>query len=74
MAKEVLNTVGLNQTQAIFKFAAKAVSMQKGDVLEVVADHREFEMVIKTWCDRLNKRSIFAKTEEENVVKCQILF
>ncbi len=74
MAKEILNTVGLNWTQAIFKCAAKAVSMQKGDILEVVGNHEDFEKVIGTWCDRLNKRSLFMKDEEENVIKCEILF
>ncbi len=73
MAKEVLNTVGLSQTQAIFKFAAKAVSMQKGDILEVVANHKDFEEMIKTWCDRLKKPSLITKGEN-NMVKCQIVF
>ena len=74
MAKEILNTVDLSWAQAVFKLADKVVSMQKGDILEVVGNHQDFEKVIGIWCDRLNKQSLCIKDEGKNVMTCQILF
>lgn len=74
MAKEILNTNGIAWTLAMFKLASKAVSMQSGDILEVVGTNQAFERDIRTWCDRLNKKLLFIKSENEDGKRCQILF
>jgi TusA-related sulfurtransferase len=74
MAKEILNTTGIAWTLAMFKIASKAVSMQSGDILEVVGTHQTFEKDIRTWCERLHKRFLFMRGESEGDKRCQILF
>jgi TusA-related sulfurtransferase len=74
MAKEILDTTGIEWSQAIFTIASKVVSMQPGDILEITGTHPSFEEVILTWCERVKKKLISINPNGKGGMKCQIQF
>lgn len=74
MATYNLDTLGLKCPQPILKVAIKAKELQKGDVLEIVADCESFPKDIEAWCSKQNKMLLFCSDEGEGKYKAQIEF
>ncbi len=74
MAMHNLDCLGLVCPQPVLKVAAKAGSMQAGDLLEVLADCNTFAHDIKTWCERSNKTLLFCRDEGNHKYRAQIQF
>jgi TusA-related sulfurtransferase len=72
MAIETLDTTNLHRASAILKIAAKVVTMQKGDILEVIGSSFTFTDDVQKWCERSNKECTFYLDTEHNAVKCHI--
>ena len=72
MVTKQLDTTNLQLSSAILKIAAKMVTMQKGDMLEVVGLSLTFTNYVQEWCERLNKEFTFHLDSENNTVKCHI--
>jgi len=58
MAREILDTTGIEWSQVISTIASKVACMQPGDILEMTGAHPSFEQVILTWCERVKKKMI----------------
>ena len=74
MAKEILDTSDFEWAQVSFRIAAKVVSMQRGDVLEITGTHPSLDTAIRTWCDRLKKKLISINPNGKGGMKYQIQF
>ena len=73
MAKEVLDCLGLKCPQPILKIAAKAATMQPGDLLEVLGNCPTFEADTRAWCTRTGKTLLAVLTEGDGM-RAQIQF
>lgn len=73
MAIQKLDARGLKCPQPTLKLTVMAVKMEKGDVMEVIADCITFEQDVRSWCSRSKKPLLWIK-EEENFKRCQIQF
>ncbi len=67
----VLDTTRLNLTEAILKITTKAMTMQKGDIVEIVGRYPSFERDVRLMCSKFNRRLIFSGTEE-GTTRCMI--
>ena len=71
MATEVLDLRGLKCPQPTLKMTLKVIKMNKGEVLEVIADCETFEDDLKSWSQRSKKTVLWVK-EEESHKRCQV--
>ena len=71
MASEVLDLKGLKCPQPTLKMTLKVIKMNKGDVLEVMADCESFEEDLKSWSLRSKKTVLWVKDEGDHK-RCQI--
>ncbi len=71
MASEVLDLRGLKCPQPTLKMTLKVIKMNKGDVLEVLADCETFETDLKSWSQRSKKTVLWVKDEEDHK-RCQV--
>ena len=74
MATHTIDALGLKCPQPILKIAAKAPDLQKGDLLEVMADCSTFEKDVRTYCDRMKKTLLWVRDEGGGKMKAQIQF
>ncbi len=73
MALQTIDARGLKCPQPTLKITATAIKMNRGDVLEVIADCATFEADVRDWCTRSRKILLWIK-DEGGVKKCQIQF
>ena len=74
MGNETLDTTDTEWSQVTFRIASKAVSMRRGDVLEIIGNDPSFEGIIRTWCERLQKNIISVSAGEKGSLRCRIQF
>ena len=74
MATIILDTLGLKCPQPILKVAIKAKELQKGDMLEVLADCQSFPKDVKAWCDKTGRTLLVCADEGAGKFKAQIQF
>jgi tRNA 2-thiouridine synthesizing protein A len=72
MATEFMELCGLKCPQPILKIGVRAPTLQKGDLIEAVADCHTFEADVRKWCMRLKKNLLWARHEENGKVRVQI--
>jgi tRNA 2-thiouridine synthesizing protein A len=70
---KILDTTGLQCSQAVLKIAAKSADMKLGDLIEVVADCPTFEKDVRYWCKRVHRTLLWIRIEEDKK-RCQIQF
>ncbi len=71
MASEVLDLRGLKCPQPTLKMTLKVIKMNKGDVLEVIADCETFEADLKSWSQR-SKKTVLWIRDEGDYKRCQV--
>ncbi len=71
MASEVLDLRGLKCPQPTLKMTLKVIKMNKGDVLEVMADCETFEADLESWSQRSKKTVLWVKDEGDHK-RCQV--
>jgi tRNA 2-thiouridine synthesizing protein A len=72
MATKVIDARGLQCPQPQLKLMTESFSMQKGDIIEVVADCPTFENDVRQWCQRKSKALLWIKDEEGGAKRCQV--
>ena len=78
MALETLDVAEANFARAIFKIAGKSLSMQQGDILEIVGSCKSdmsrltFKKGIRSWCEKSNKELLFIEDHDNDVMRCQV--
>jgi tRNA 2-thiouridine synthesizing protein A len=71
MAVKVIDARGLKCPQPQLKMLTESHSMQKGDILEVVADCSTFETDVRAWCQRTKKALLWMRAEG-SAKRCQV--
>ena len=71
MAVKVIDARGLKCPQPQLKMLTESHSMQKGDILEVVADCSTFETDVRAWCQRTKKALLWMRAEGAGK-RCQV--
>ncbi|MBU0674292.1 MAG: sulfurtransferase TusA family protein [Proteobacteria bacterium] len=71
MATDTLDARGLKCPQPTLKMTIVCSKMQKGDLLEVMADCPTFEQDIQSWALRMKKTILWVK-KENGYVHCQV--
>jgi tRNA 2-thiouridine synthesizing protein A len=71
MAVKVIDARGLKCPQPQLKMLTESHSMQKGDILEVVADCATFEADVRGWCQRTKKALLWMRNEG-SAKRCQV--
>jgi tRNA 2-thiouridine synthesizing protein A len=71
MAVKVIDARGLKCPQPQLKMLTESHSMQKGDILEVVADCSTFEADVRGWCARTKKALLWMRSEG-SAKRCQV--
>lgn len=71
MATETYDARGLKCPQPTLKMTILSSKMQKGDLLEVLADCPTFEQDILSWAGRMKKTILWIK-KENGYVHCQV--
>ena len=72
MATEQLDCLGLKCPQPILKVAAKLATMQKGDIIEVLADCPSFPTDMKAWAQKTGKVLLMLSTDATGKHTAQI--
>jgi tRNA 2-thiouridine synthesizing protein A len=72
MATEKIDCLGLKCPQPILKVAAKIPTMQKGDIIEVLADCPSFPGDMKAWCQKTGRVLLMLSTNAEGKHTAQI--
>lgn len=71
MAVKVIDARGLKCPQPQLKMLTESHSMNKGDILEVVADCGTFEADVRGWCQRTKKALLWMRSEGP-AKRCQV--
>lgn len=71
MATQILDVKGLSCPQPTLKMTIESSKMQKGDILEVMADCSSFEDDVKNWCQRRKKVLLWIR-DEGSYKRCQV--
>ncbi len=71
MSTKVIDARGLVCPQPQLKVFTEARTMNKGDIIEVVADCSTFEPDIRQWCER-SKKALLWMRSEGTARRCQI--
>ena len=71
MAVKVIDARGLKCPQPQLKMLTESHSMNKGDILEVVADCSTFETDVRAWCQRTKKALLWMRNEGA-AKRCQV--
>ena len=71
MATKVIDARGLKCPQPQLKMLTESRSMQKGDILEVVADCPTFENDVRQWSQRTKKALLWMRSEGA-AKRCQV--
>lgn len=71
MATKVIDARGLKCPQPQLKLLSESRSMNKGDIVEVVADCPTFETDVRQWCQRTKKALLWMRTEGASK-RCQV--
>jgi tRNA 2-thiouridine synthesizing protein A len=71
MAVKVIDARGLKCPQPQLKMSLESHNLQKGDILECIADCPTFEADVKGWCDRTRKSLIMVRAEG-TAKRCQV--
>jgi len=71
MATKVIDARGLKCPQPQLKMLAESRSMNKGDIVEVVADCPTFETDVRQWCQRTKKALLWMRIEG-TAKRCQV--
>jgi tRNA 2-thiouridine synthesizing protein A len=71
MATKVIDARGLKCPQPQLKMLSEIRSMNKGDIMEVVADCPTFETDVRQWCDRTKKALLYMRSEGTSK-RCQV--
>ena len=71
MAKKFIDARGLKCPQPQLKMLTESHSMQKGDIIEVIADCSTFEADVRGWCERTKRALLWMRTEG-NAKRCQV--
>jgi tRNA 2-thiouridine synthesizing protein A len=72
MATEKIDCLGLKCPQPILKVAAKIPTMQKGDIIEVLADCPSFPADMRAWCQKTGRVLLMLSTDAEGKHTAQI--
>jgi tRNA 2-thiouridine synthesizing protein A len=72
MATEKLDCLGLKCPQPILKVAAKIPTMQKGDIIEILADCPSFPPDMKAWCQKTGRVLLMLSTDATGKHTAQI--
>lgn len=72
MSAKVLDCRGMKCPQPTLKMTMEVRNVDKGDVLEIVADCSTFENDVRNWCSRMKKVLIWIKEEGNGVKRCQV--
>ncbi len=71
MAIKVIDARGLKCPQPQLKMSIESHSMNKGDILECIADCPTFETDVRGWCER-TRRSLLMMRVEGAAKRCQV--
>jgi tRNA 2-thiouridine synthesizing protein A len=71
MAQKCIDARGLRCPQPALKAMAASHSMEKGEVLEVLADCPTFEQDMRSWCERTKKTLLWVRVEG-TAKRCQV--
>ena len=71
MATKVIDARGLKCPQPQLKMLSGTRSMNKGDIIEVVADCATFESDVRQWCVRTKKALLWMRNEGD-AKRCQV--
>ena len=71
MATETYDARGLKCPQPTLKMTIKSSKMQKGDLLEVMADCPTFEKDLHAWAERMKKTVLWVR-QEGGYFHCQV--
>lgn len=71
MATKVIDARGLQFPQPQLKMVIEILTMQAGDILEVVADSPTFETDVRSWCQR-TKKALVSMKDEGSQKRCQV--
>jgi tRNA 2-thiouridine synthesizing protein A len=72
MATEQLDCLGLKCPQPILKVAAKLATMQKGDIIEVLADCPSFPTDMRAWSQKTGRVLLMLSTDANGKHTAQI--
>jgi TusA-related sulfurtransferase len=72
MAVKVMDMKGLKCPQPTLKMTIEVRNLNKGDILEVVADCATFENDVRSWCSRMNKVLLWIREEGTGVKRCRV--
>ncbi len=62
---------GLKCPMPTLKLSKETMGMDKGEVVEILADCPTFEEDVKKWCDRMKKTLVWIRAEG-SAKRCQI--
>ncbi len=68
----MVDALGLKCPEPVLKIVAKLSELKEGDILEVKADCPTFACDVQLFCNRLQKRLLFIRTNGNGKMKCQI--
>jgi tRNA 2-thiouridine synthesizing protein A len=71
MATKLIDARGLKCPQPQLKLLSESRSMNKGDIVEVVADCPTFEADVRQWCQRTKKALLWMRNEGA-AKRCQV--
>ena len=63
METKVIDANGLKCPMPALKMLAASRTMEKGDILEVLADCPTFEADVRKWCDQTKRVLLWVKNE-----------
>ncbi len=72
MATHTLDLLGLKCPQPTLKMTVAINKMQKGDILEAVADCPTFTDDLKSWSQRMRKTILWVRDEGNGRHRCQV--
>jgi len=56
-----MDQLGLKCPQPVLNIAAKVPTLQRGDILEILADCPSFEKDVRAWCERMKRTLLSIK-------------
>jgi TusA-related sulfurtransferase len=71
MTTKTIDARGMKCPQPQLKMLSESRSMNKGDIIEVVADCSTFEDDVRKWCERTNRALLWMRAEGA-AKRCQV--
>jgi len=71
MTTKAIDARGLKCPQPQLKMVIEVLTMEPGDILEVIADCPSFETNVRSWCQR-NRKALLLMKDEGPHKRCQV--